>query len=575
MDSVDAPAPSAGVPQHSQPSAASAVTHRVEDIITERWASSSTISVTYPAPQVDALAASTDPASPTPAPHPATTSNGASEDIMEHDHNEASGWDTVHYRRYTTRRLKGELRSERVSRPHFFVLVRPLNQTSIDDIPKSAITRLIGQTAPSSVAAEHAAFKYIAKANAVRLSIWDKQHLCNLLAQTELTLTLGSPVEGRRIPVEIVDATHPAEVTSKGVVKIRAEHTEEYIANHIRCESANILDFRIMGKTQMLLITFDTPRPPRRLSLDYEIVPVYEHRPRALACYRCHGLGHMAKFCPSQAVCRHCGRSHEEHSQCEETPFCVACQAAGHISLDPNCPTRAYKATRVPPPKQSPPAESHHQEQKTKIVKNSSTAPKTWTQVAASTTATGSSKVEERLERLEQAHAVSAGAWSKLQQQMEHFLQQKLDAMQEQITHWIQASQGARDQATVDSRPPERPKEFIEPSLPKGSSLTSSQAPLHPNTATQLCSTTQSAVQGNSSVSESKSPAHTEQVLDTIMQLLEKMNSRMEAIERTMEQQEQIINQHKEANENEIAHFKTMVDECKRNYRRARNRSRE
>ncbi|KAH6939679.1 hypothetical protein HPB50_020432 [Hyalomma asiaticum] len=500
MDSVDALAPSAGVPQQSQPSAASAVTHRVEEIITERWASSSTTSVTYPAPQVDALAASTDPASPTPAPHPATTSNGASEDIMEHDHNEASGWDTVHYRRYTTRRLKGELRSER----------------------------------------------------------------------TELTLTLGSPVEGRRIPVEIVDATHPAEVTSKGVVKIRAEHTEEYIANHIRCESANILDFRIMGKTQMLLITFDTPRPPRRLSLDYEIVPVYEHRPRALACYRCHGLGHMAKFCPSQAVCR----SHEEHSQCEETPFCVACQAAGHISLDPNCPTRAYKATRVPPPKQSPPAESHHQEQKTKIVKNSSTAPKTWTQVAASTTATGSSKVEERLERLEQAHAVSAGAWSKLQQQMEHFLQQKLDAMQEQITHWIQASQGARDQATVDSRPPEHPKEFIEPSLPKGSSLTSSRAPLHPNTATQLCSTTQSAVQGNSSVSKSKSPAHTE-LLDTIMQLLEKMNSRMEAIERTMEQQEQIINQHKEANENEIAHFKTMVDECKRNYRRARNRSRE
>ncbi|KAH6945635.1 hypothetical protein HPB50_009355 [Hyalomma asiaticum] len=160
---------------------------------------------------------------------------------MEHDDNEASGWDTVHYRRYTTRRLKGELRSER----------------------------------------------------------------------TELTLTLGSPVEGRRTPVEIVDATHPAEVTSKGVVKIRAEHTEEYIANHIRCESANILDFRIMGKTQMLLITFDTPRPPRRLSLDYGIAPVHEHRPRALACYRCHGLGHMAKFCPSQAVCRHCGRSHE------------------------------------------------------------------------------------------------------------------------------------------------------------------------------------------------------------------------------------------------------------------------
>ncbi|KAH7979438.1 hypothetical protein HPB49_009419 [Dermacentor silvarum] len=181
---------------------------------------------------------------------------------MEHEDDDTSDWSPVNYRRYTTRRLKGELRSERVSRPHFFVFVRPLNQMSIEEVPKSTITRLIGQTAPTSVAAEHSAFMYIPKANAVRLSIWDQQHLNNLLAQRELTLTPGTSGEARRIPVEIVDATQPAEVTSKGVVKIRPEHTEEYIANHIRCESANILGFRIMGKTQMLLVTFDTSHPP-------------------------------------------------------------------------------------------------------------------------------------------------------------------------------------------------------------------------------------------------------------------------------------------------------------------------
>ncbi|KAL1473685.1 hypothetical protein MTO96_038513 [Rhipicephalus appendiculatus] len=487
---------------------------------------------------------------------------------MDDEDNEPSEWDTVNYRRYTTRRLKGELRSERVSRPHFFVLVRPLNQMSIQEIPKSAITRLIGQTAPTSVAAEHSAFKYIVKANAVRPSIWDKQHLHNLLAQGELTL--GSAVEARRIPVEIVDATQPAEVTCKGVVKIRAEHTEEYIANHIRCESANILGFRIMGKTQMLLITFDTPRPPRRLSLDYEIVPVYEHRPRALACFRCHGLGHMAKFCPSQAVCRHCGRTHEEDSQCEETPFCVACQAAGYISLDPNCPTRAFKATSPPLPKKSAATKSNQGERPASIAKNTDTSFPTWSQVTASNGATNIRKVEDRLERFEQAQAASTGAWTKFQQQMENFMQQKLDAMQQQITSWMQASQGIREQTAMNSPPPVKPKKSDGPPVPNKSS-----PPAVEHTTTQPRIEKQHEQQKTHRTLERESAVMTDRALDTIMQLLEKLNSRMEAIERAMAQQEQVIMQHKDVNEPEIAQIKATADECKRNYRRARNRSRE
>ncbi|KAH7986821.1 hypothetical protein HPB49_026513 [Dermacentor silvarum] len=281
------------------------MTSHTNEITVEHRNANSTWPGTRPVSEVDAKVDAAGSASLTATPLMTTSL----EDNMEHEDDDTSDWSPVNYRKYTTRRLKGELRSERVSRPHFFVLVRPLNQMSIEEVPKSTITRLIGQTAPTSVAGQ-----------------------------------------AHSIPVEIVDATQPAEVTSKGVVKIRPEHTEEYIANHIRCESANIPGFRIMGKTQMLLVTFDTPHPPRRLSLDYEIVPVYEHRPRALACFRCHGLGHMAKFCPSPAVCRHCGRTHKEDRQCEETPFCVACQAAAHISLAPNCPTRACKAASSPPP---------------------------------------------------------------------------------------------------------------------------------------------------------------------------------------------------------------------------------
>ncbi|KAH7958296.1 hypothetical protein HPB49_000636 [Dermacentor silvarum] len=247
------------------------MTSHTNEITLEHRNANSTRPGTRPVSEVDEKVDAAGSASLTATPLMTTSL----EDNMEHEDDDTSDWSPVNYRRYTTRRLKGELRSERVSRPHFFVLVRPLNQMSIEEVPKSTITRLIGQTAPTSVASEHSAFRYIPKANAVRLSIWDQQHLNNLLAQRELTLTPGTSGEAHRIPVEIVDATQPAEVTSKGVVKIRPEHTEEYIANHIRCESANILGFRIMGKTQMLLVTFDTPHPPRRLSLDYEIVPVY------------------------------------------------------------------------------------------------------------------------------------------------------------------------------------------------------------------------------------------------------------------------------------------------------------
>ncbi|KAH7940267.1 hypothetical protein HPB52_022587 [Rhipicephalus sanguineus] len=570
MDSVNAPEPLGPLQQLQLPTA-SLMASRTDEIATEHWNASSTMLRTRPAPEADAAAASAGSASSKPTQLTTTSS----EDSMEHEDNNPSDWDTVHYRRYTTRRLKGELRLERVSRPHFFVLVRPLNQMSIQEIPKSAITRLIGQTAPTSVAAEHSAFKYIVKANAVRLSIWDKQHLHNLLAQGELTLTLGSVVEARRIPVEIVGATQPSEVTSKGVVKIRAEHTEEYIANHIRCESANILGFRIMGKTQMLLITFDTPRPPRRPSLDYEIVPVYEHRPRALACFRCHGLGHIAIFCPSQAVCRHCGRTHEEDSQCEETPFCVACQAAGHISLDPNCPTRAFRATSPPLPKKNAAAKSNQGEQPEPLDKNTGTPPKTWSQVTASNAGINNNNFEDRLERFEQVQAASTGAWNKFQQQMENFMQQKLDAMQQQITSWIQASQGIREQTAINSPSQVKPKKSDGPPLPKKPSPAAAEHTVQANPATQPRIEKHNELQRTPSTLDRKPSVTMDQALDTIMQLLEKLNSRMEAIERAMAQQEQVIMQHKEVNEREIAQIKATADECKRNYRRARNRSRE
>ncbi|KAH7936397.1 hypothetical protein HPB52_022433 [Rhipicephalus sanguineus] len=207
------------------------------------------------------------------------------------------------------------------------------------------------------------------------------------------------------------------------------------------------------------------------------------------------------RFCPSQAVCRHCGRTHKKDSQCEETPFCVACQAAGHIYLDPNCPTRAFRATSPPLPKKNAAAKSNQGEQPEPLDKNTGTPPKTWSQV--------------------------------------------------------------------------KPKKTDGPPLPKKLSPTAAEDTVQANPATQPRVEKHNELQRTPSTLDRKSSVTTDQALDTIMQLLEKLNSRMEAIERAMAQQEQVIMQHKEVNEQEIAQIKATADECKRNYRRARNRSRE
>ncbi|KAH7932474.1 hypothetical protein HPB52_024512 [Rhipicephalus sanguineus] len=84
--------------------------------------------------------------------------------------------------------------------------------------------------------------------------------------------------------------------------RVRPDQTIDYIMDHLRCETATILDARRLGKTNMLLLTFNTPSPPTRLVFDYEITRVYEYKPKIIACYNCHGLGHIAKYCPSEEL---------------------------------------------------------------------------------------------------------------------------------------------------------------------------------------------------------------------------------------------------------------------------------
>lgn len=93
----------------------------------------------------------------------------------------------------------------------------------------------------------------------------------------------------------------------------------------------------------MLLLKFDTEQLPKRLVFDYEITRVYEYRPKIIACYNCHGLGHIARYCPAEEVCKECGRLHSKDTECDQELFCVACQKPGHISINSACPSRVPK----------------------------------------------------------------------------------------------------------------------------------------------------------------------------------------------------------------------------------------
>ncbi|KAH6947800.1 hypothetical protein HPB50_021440 [Hyalomma asiaticum] len=271
---------------------------------------------------------------------------GTDDDEKETDNENNAGngnseW-SIFSKRKPNRKVKpDQLRLERVSRPHFALSIRPLNKVHVHDIPKQAITAAIEMTTQSWELAELAIFRYDLAANSIKVTVRDDEHAERLAALTRLAEKTCGRVRSYEVSIERTPAQKAG--SSRGVIKVRPGQTIEYIIDHLRCETAKIIDARLLGKTNMLLLTFDTESPPTRLVFDYEITKVHEYRPKVIACYNCHGLGHIAKYCPSEEVCKECGRKHSKDSECDDELFCVACQKEGHISLNSACPSRVPK----------------------------------------------------------------------------------------------------------------------------------------------------------------------------------------------------------------------------------------
>ncbi|KAH7970645.1 hypothetical protein HPB49_013019 [Dermacentor silvarum] len=264
--------------------------------------------------------------------------------------------------------------AERVSRPRYTVLIRPLSKVHVTDIPKQALTDAIEQSAPSAFIAEMAILRFNTTSNCIRITVRDEGHFCKLCSLSRLLAT----VNGNLRVFDVDTSSLQADVagSSRGVIKIRGGLTIEYIKAHLRCQQATVTDVRMLGQTQLLLLTFHTERIPQRLVFEYEVIRVHEYRPRPVACYSCHRLGHVAKYCSFPPVCRDCGKPpHEVYPNCKQFPHCVACGASTHIALNPQCPQRDIsKASPSSSAYVTPPA--HSEALPTKHI--------SWAQLAAS-----------------------------------------------------------------------------------------------------------------------------------------------------------------------------------------------
>ncbi|KAH7939736.1 hypothetical protein HPB52_016742 [Rhipicephalus sanguineus] len=117
------------------------------------------------------------------------------------------------------------------------------------------------------------------------------------------------------------------------------------LVDELLTPGTQILQARMMGQTNVALVTFEGLKVPRYVRFYGAELRCYPHRPRQLVCKICHRLGHWADHCPTPhvVICATCGIDNPAPSHpC--TPHCRSCDGS-HPTSDPNCPLRARQTS--------------------------------------------------------------------------------------------------------------------------------------------------------------------------------------------------------------------------------------
>ncbi|KAH7977309.1 hypothetical protein HPB49_000577 [Dermacentor silvarum] len=128
----------------------------------------------------------------------------------------------------------------------------------------------------------------------------------------------------------------------KGIVPELVPGTpSSMLVDELLAPGTQVLQARMMGQTNVALVTFEGLKVPRYVRFYTAKLRSYPHRPRQLVCKICRKLGHWADYCPTPyvVICATWGTDNPTPSHpC--TPHCTSCDET-HRTTDPNCPRRA------------------------------------------------------------------------------------------------------------------------------------------------------------------------------------------------------------------------------------------
>ena len=91
------------------------------------------------------------------------------------------------------------------------------------------------------------------------------------------------------------------------------------------------------SKSNLHILTFDSPEPPQFIKVGYLRVKTKLYIPNPRLCYKCQKFGHGKNTCHGQTTCSNCGLKNHTKDDCDQEVCCPNCNG-DHPSESKQCP---------------------------------------------------------------------------------------------------------------------------------------------------------------------------------------------------------------------------------------------